>query len=292
MLTKEWSGDVRRRLLDWATVRRNMCNMNKYRNSGLDLVRVLALWCIMTCHFCSVYGNPLSEAIHDIFAVLGNSMFFILSGLLLGRKWRADGCPSYGFGFVIRRIKRLYPPFVVFVALYVVMLLCKGIEVPAWRILMNIGMLSWFSKLPGAGHLWFVTGMMILYFVFMGASRFGYGIRVRIEAWWIWLFVAVGIALVLLHFSGFRQTYFIVFVLGSLIAFLYGDDLSQRVGMIWGLGGIVFGVAVLVLLRDVETLNSIIAVLIALAAVALFARVDAGRCAGIMSWLGGGGDIV
>lgn len=261
--------------------------MDKCRNSGLDLARVLALVCIMTCLFCSVYGNPLAEAVHDVLAVLGNSLFFVLSGLLLGRKWMADGCTSYGVGFVIRRVKRLYPPFAVFVAIYVSVLFYKGVEIPVWRIVMNMGMLSWFAKLPGAGHLWFVTGMMILYFVFMGASRFGGGLRVRISALWIWLFVVVGGAIALMHFYGFRQTYYIVFVLGSLIAFLYGDNLLQRNNKILWWGVAVLGIVALVLLRNVETLNSIVAVAIALVVVAGCMSVDIGRCVCMVSWFAG-----
>lgn len=263
-----------------------MCMVIK-KTPVFDLIRVIALGSIMTCHFCSVYGNVFAEAAHDILAVLGNSLFFVLSGFLLGRKWKAEGSPVYGIGFVFRRVKRLYPPFVVFVTIYVCMLFCKGITVPTWRVLMNMGMLSWFAKLPGAGHLWFVTGMMILYFVFMGVSRFGGGMRDRIAARWIWIFAAVSVAVAVMHFSGFRQTYFLVFALGSLIAFLYGDDLCQGVGTILGLGVIVLSIAALVILRNVETLNSVFAVTVALAVVACCAKVDVGRCARMVSWLGG-----
>lgn len=38
--------------------------------------------------------------------------------------------------------------------------------------LMNFCFLGWFAKLPGLGHLWFVTMIIICYILFVGLANF------------------------------------------------------------------------------------------------------------------------
>jgi len=257
--------------------------MKASRNIGLDVARVIALACIMCCHFCSVYWNGFAVVAHDVLAVMGNSLFFAISGYLLGRKWEAEGCPLYGIGFVAKRIKRLYPPFAMFVIFYVIVLMIKGHYLSVVQIAMNLGMLSWFVKLPGAGHLWFVTAMMLLYVLYMSASRIRCVRGGNKELIVLCGLIAAVILAFILRYVGFRQSYFIVFASGAIATFLYG-------GRNWGLFRfkglcIAVGIVGLCILHKQEMLCVAIAVMVALVIIACCANVPAFAGCACITWL-------
>ena len=192
------------------------------RIAWLDCVRVLATTLVLLCH----WGQSLGQGSWGVAGGVANCIFFVLSGFCLGFRWRENGCHGFGMVFAKRRFYRLYAPFFVFVAAYTVILAnSEGLD--SVSTLMNFLMLSWFFKLPGAGHLWFVTGMALTYVVLMGVSRIGerMGKRQLLVAMFVSLFCVS--AQSLLAYVGIRQAYFLTMLWGSVVAFLFGGKVHE-----------------------------------------------------------------
>ena len=189
------------------------------RDFRLDCVRVCALFLILVCHLAQPLCIGGGEVIHDVCAYIGNSIFFILSGLLLGRAWQGKGCPQYDMRFLARRFVKIWIPFLFFIIPYILWLACMhGVSVQS--SVMNVFMLSWFAKLPAAGHLWFVTAILMLYLTMVILSR----VRCFRK-------IALGIIVVVLaligdlcmHKVGIRQTYLMPLLAAGSISFLFAD---------------------------------------------------------------------
>lgn len=126
------------------------------------------------------------------------------------------GGQPFGAAFLEKRFLRLYPAFAIVVSVYAILLLLVGLRIPIWSMLLNLCGLSWFSRLPGAGHLWFVTGISGFYALLLVVSRMASlkGMAV----------VCVG--LVTLHIGltelKIPQAYYCILLLGGVIAFFCG----------------------------------------------------------------------
>lgn len=79
----------------------------KTRYPVFDWLRVGALTLILTCHFLRGYDCALLDL---PLGAVGNTVFFALSGWLLGLAWKAKGSPCYNIEFLKRRLLRLALP--------------------------------------------------------------------------------------------------------------------------------------------------------------------------------------
>lgn len=75
------------------------------RDFRFDVLRTLGLFFILLCHYLTHFNGRCAAEAHDILAGAGNYIFFIISGWLLGIKWRAKECPSYGVEFLFHYYK-------------------------------------------------------------------------------------------------------------------------------------------------------------------------------------------
>lgn len=193
------------------------------RDYGCDVIRVLGLWMILACHILSHFSFGLAAPMHDALAQCGNSLFFVLSGCLLGRKWVSGGCGACGWRFVGQRVLHLWPTFATFIVLYVVALKVCGHDLSVRQVVLNAAMLSWFAKMPAAGHLWFVTAILMFYVSLVGVSRIGSWARQR-----FWTATVASMALAMgaqcaLWALGVRQSYLLPFLWGASFLFLFED---------------------------------------------------------------------
>lgn len=202
------------------------------RDRAFDVVRVVALWMILLCHLLSHCSFSLAAPLHDVLAQGGNGLFFALSGCLLGRKWIADGCGSYGFAFVRHRVARIWITFAAFVVPYVAFLLVRGHPISVRQAAFNVLGLSKFAPLPAAGHLWFVTGILFFYLTLLLVSRVGPLMRRHpVLAVPCSLLFAVGVQFVFktlnIGFAGLVQ-----FAWGGGVLFVFADRLHAVSGMV------------------------------------------------------------
>ena len=196
--------------------------MKHNRVAIYDWIRALAIVCVVICHWL----QGLDTAHGFIGGLLGNSLFFIMSGLLLGKQWRNVGSVPYGSRFIFRRVCRIYPAFILFTIVYSITLLCTGYMDWA-KISMNFLMLSWFAKLPGAGHLWFVTGIMMLYVLLLIASRLGRVVVGHPILSCVSILVLSVAAQIAMDIAGIRQSWFIPLLTVTALAFFHGDDIIE-----------------------------------------------------------------
>lgn len=126
-----------------------------------DYIRGMSILGIVLCHCC--YGiNGMSFLGHFLGSTF-NIIFLILSAFLLGLSWKNKQCKAYDVTFLKHRIGKLaytYYPFLVFMFVF---LAFTGYYIGIKDWLMHIFFLPWFDKLPGFGHLWFVTMIVFCY---------------------------------------------------------------------------------------------------------------------------------
>ena len=119
-----------------------------------DVLRDIGLLLILICHFLTQFGGRFAFELHDITAGGGNFIFFIISGWLLGLKWRMKGRPAYGVDFMLHCCRRIYfPLWSYLIPFSVYVLSINSVEhVACVKLLMNFAGLSWFAKIEGIKH--------------------------------------------------------------------------------------------------------------------------------------------
>ena len=70
------------------------------RNFGLDVMRCIAISCVLTAHGLMLFAEiqPLLRVPIYGFGVLGVEFFFVLSGFLIGRRLAANSAGESGAG--------------------------------------------------------------------------------------------------------------------------------------------------------------------------------------------------
>lgn len=129
----------------------------------MEGLRGLAIALVFICHFQIVILSPLSQSFHSRFYLVmaqlggtGVDLFFVLSGMLI---YRAALKPSMKYGkFLLRRVERIFPTFIVVLALYVLVLEfthtgahyhAVGFRAESIYILENLFLLPGIFNIPG-----------------------------------------------------------------------------------------------------------------------------------------------
>lgn len=123
------------------------------------------------------------------------AIFFALSAYLFGEKWRSSDNNGFEvWPFLKKRFLRIYIP------LWVVLIFVIALE---WyvhnpfdtnTVIFNFLGLSWARPFTWAGHLWYITMIVILYFVFLALSR----IRLDKIPLWLWVTSFVGLSAIMM----------------------------------------------------------------------------------------------
>ena len=130
------------------------------KNVNISIVRIVSMFMILICHFCNEMGNKLGSVLGQTFNV-GVFIFIIISGYLFGKK-NIDKPANW----IIKRIKKIMIPVWIWVAVVNIIYLLKGIPLNFVGIISYIfDMQGWFGIMNGLEHLWFLSVIMICYFV-------------------------------------------------------------------------------------------------------------------------------
>ena len=199
-------------------------SMRKSRITSLEWVRGIAILLVLFCH----YGQSVGWEKSGIAGGVANCIFFLLSGIVLGYTWRNTGGGKLGVDFLFRRFAKLYVPFILFLVPYSIILAIND-NIGIVDIILNFLMLSWFRKLAGAGHLWFVTGISILYLLIFAVSHLRkINTLSPTKGGGILIIICILMQYGLVKF-GIKQAYFVMLLVSGVITFLYGDIVMNTI---------------------------------------------------------------
>ena len=133
------------------------------RVASFDIIRALAIIGIVLAHQLLTEDVPSLYAVGKWFGATFSVVFLGLSALVLGWSWVDKGKPVYGARFLLHRLSRLAVPYWLFLTIFLLTAYAQGHVFPWKDILMNYAFLGWLAKIPGIGHLWFVTMIVICY---------------------------------------------------------------------------------------------------------------------------------
>ena len=128
---------------------------------AFDYIRTISIICIILCHCC--YGIKGMEFLGKFLGSTFNVIFLALSAFLIGLSWQKQNYPQYGISFVTKRLGKLANSYYPFIIIMFIFLTYTGYNMTIKDWLTHFLFLPWFDKLPGFGHLWFITMIVICY---------------------------------------------------------------------------------------------------------------------------------
>lgn len=136
---------------------------------SFDYIRTISIILIILAHCC--FGMNGMYFLGQFFANTFNIIFLALSAFLLGLSWQKHNCPEYKISFITKRLRKLSNSYYTFIVIMFIFLAYTGYNNTIKDWLMHIFFLPWFDKLPGFGHLWFITMIVICYIGIFVVSR-------------------------------------------------------------------------------------------------------------------------
>lgn len=135
-----------------------MKEISLQQKNAITIVRVLSMLMIITCHILQGYNQPSAFLFN-----VGVQIFFLLSGFLYG-KIDITSIAS----FIKKRFVKVYIPYILVVLCCAVIYMIFNIADLSFRnivpYLFNIqGFVG--DKIDGLNHLWFLSVLMICYFI-------------------------------------------------------------------------------------------------------------------------------
>jgi len=161
----------------------------------LNIIRVTAMIGVVADHYLQMTGYDKLINTGLYWGGVSVAVFFSLSAYLFGEKWR--GLDNRGFEvlpFLKKRFLRIYIPL--WVSLFFIIALEWYVHHPldVQMVVFNFLGLSWARPFTWAGHLWYITMIVILYTAFLLLSRMRLD---RIPVWlWSLSFIALSVMMI------------------------------------------------------------------------------------------------
>lgn len=195
-------------------------------NYKLDCIRVLAMVGILFDHYISSFGSNRLNNIGLQVGVGGVTLFFIISALLFGYKWRKEGFkPFVPFIFLKKRCVRIFIPLWILILMTIPLeyLLTGRLELQT--IAFNVVGLGWVRLFGISGHLWYITMLMMLYLCFVVISY----IRLDKIKWCWWMLALVLLLIGYVYGQTYLTTYSKagppLFLFTGVLVFAKGNEL-------------------------------------------------------------------
>lgn len=212
-----------------------------------EVIRFLGVISILLCHYTEQSTSILLNMSAQFFNI-GVPIFIILSGFLFGVREGGKNALSW----YIRRIKRIYIPYELFVIiLAVITLLCGGNIITSDWLFLVLGLQGSVVGVYGAEQTWFITALLFCYLLTPIIRFIVLEIRESRNKIIIYtaIFLMIPIALSFIP-PAFVYTLFIPFcwyALAYLIGYKFTEIKLTSIGTIcsFGLMLLVFGVRIL-----------------------------------------------
>ena len=138
---------------------------------SIDIIRIFGAAFIFICHACNGSGTPVGVILGQFFNI-GVPIFFILSGYLHGLKTPTP--PRKIPGWYGKKLKRILLPLYIFLVILAVIYCVAGYAIDLscwWQTIVPICGLSE-NSIPGCGHLWFLTHLLVCYLITPALQKF------------------------------------------------------------------------------------------------------------------------
>ena len=186
-------------------------------------VRAISVFLILLCHLTQTHENAYVVMSSQIFNV-GVYIFLVISGFLFGHQGISG---SYG-EWMIRRAKRIFLPYWIFLGLLITVLLVGHISIDKTALVRSILGLQGFNYvLPGAQHTWFISAILLFYvmtpfadFMIKWAGKEVHNGR--------WKVLLAGFAAVMVFIAFLDQAPFLTACLSYLMAFMVGKCWNEE----------------------------------------------------------------
>lgn len=187
-----------------------------------DYARAIAIIGILLCHCCLAGGEGIGRYLGLCF----NTVFFLISAIIMGCKWANNNYQAFRTSsFLFKRFIKIYPPLFLFVLFGIALCLFTNTDfIFSDAILCIIG-LGWFGSIPGYGHTWFITGILICYIMFLIISHWPILRNISLKC----LLVLAIFFIVLSSFlnARFLPGYFLLILFLCAVFFLYAIDIIK-----------------------------------------------------------------
>lgn len=187
-----------------------------------DLLRAAAVLLIVFCHWSATENCPV---VGWCGASIGNSIFFAMSGLLLGLRWKG----ALGCEFIRKRFTRIFPVYWMFLLCFFGALYLSGNSISFSELTLNMCGMGWFGLARGGRHLWFITGIILFYLVLALSSQLLRSKLARSWRFWVCGFCVTVLLQYIIASTGWPQAYLLTFLFSGCFLFVSGDKFMRCV---------------------------------------------------------------
>lgn len=129
---------------------------------SIAITRIVGCLMIFLCHYVQITGNPIIAQSSQFFNV-GVFVFFLISGYLFGQKNIGRGnVPQW---YRKRLIKIFVPLYVVMMIIFLALYIENIKVMPMQYLIYALNLQGFWGGISGASQLWFLTALMICYFI-------------------------------------------------------------------------------------------------------------------------------
>ncbi len=193
----------------------------------VDYSRVIAVFMILLCHYF-LFSN-LNTGIGRYLAGTGNMIFFLVSALLYGTKYSNNSQRIDYKSFVIGRVTKLGASLWPYLTIVIILYMVFKIKFSWIDVGLNYLFLGYLGKLPGNGHLWFITVLVACYAVMLLYLRFRVNNR---SLPWILLILSV-VVVFIGEYIGVPSGAFLILGFFSLVFLKSGWYMEKSKSMTW-----------------------------------------------------------
>lgn len=129
---------------------------------SIAITRIVGCIMIFLCHYVQITGNPIIAQSRQFFNV-GVFVFFLISGYLYGQKNIGRGNVLKWYGK--RLVKILVPLYVVMIIIFLALYIENIKVMPMQYLIYALNLQGFWGGISGASQLWFLTALMICYFI-------------------------------------------------------------------------------------------------------------------------------
>lgn len=136
--------------------------MNEATSFSIKIIRITATLMIFLCHTVFLFGNTIGLTAQ--FFNIGVDIFIIISSYLFSSRGSLNSSP---YRWYKKRLLRIFIPYYIYLIFVFIAYAFTNTNIAFTTILESIFLLNGITEdyLPGAAHLWFLTFLLICYFL-------------------------------------------------------------------------------------------------------------------------------